>query len=55
MFNECVELEKQYYAWIKDANLDDRPFNVLIFMGAYDLINKENVSKFLKIFGGEQK
>ena len=52
LLNKCKELEKQYYEWIKDVNIDDCPFNMIIFMAAYDLIDEENVSKFLEIFGG---
>lgn len=52
-FNKRKELEKQYYKWIRDGNIDDCPFNLITFMVAYDLINEENVTQFLEIFGGE--
>ena len=48
--NKRIELEKQYYAWIKDLNLDDKPSNVIVFACYYDLIDEENVTKFLKFF-----
>lgn len=53
-FNKRKELERQYYDWIKDSNIKDCPFNVITFMTAYDLINEENVTKFLEIFGGDK-
>ena len=49
-FNKRKELEKRYYEWIRDGNIKDCPFNVITFLAAYNLINEENVTKFLEIF-----
>lgn len=47
-FNRRRMLEEQYYKWIKENDLKDCPFNVITFMVAYDLIDEEMVTKFLK-------
>ena len=52
-FNKRKELEKQYFDWIRYSNIGGCAFNVITFLAVYDLINEENVDKFLEIFGGE--
>lgn len=47
-FNKRKELENRYYEWIKENGVKDCPFSVITFMVAYNLIDEEMVTKFLK-------
>lgn len=46
-FAQRKELEQKYKEWVKQNDLKDGAFNVISFLEAYNLLNREKVRKFI--------
>ncbi len=50
-FTERKQLEDKYYEWIKSnketIELKDCPFNVIVFLDAYNLLDENKIKEFL--------
>lgn len=47
-FKQRKQLEEAYNKWLKEYEADNSPFNVITFLAFKELLNAEEVSKFLK-------